>query len=174
MEDYSISKIDYKIPSIEIEDAKTRTTYTATFTDTVELLNYHMGPEIFNDVISTNAVRKEESVYSIKDNSLIIIQMTFTIEEYEIVLEREMPNSISLFSTRWNRFQTLYQKNVTVKNKLIKQPLLTRIYDNQFTYSDTEGTFEHIYTYSPTYRNFIEKNDSQDKYFIEKMELPME
>ena len=92
-EDYIISKIDYDTPSIEIKDQKNNISYAATYTGRAELLDFY-GPTQFNSVISTSPIRTEENLYYIGNDTPIITKMTFTDGEYELVFEREMPNSV--------------------------------------------------------------------------------
>lgn len=162
-EDYLIESIDYSVPSIKVIDKKTNTEYTSKYTDNADLLDYSGAIE-FNSVISTSLARIAESLYFIGSKMPIIKKMTFTENDEELVFLKEWPNNIKIFSPKWIRFQTIYQKNIKIEGQNYKQKLLTRIFDDNFTYSSDAENFERCYTYDLNYNRFIEKNDTQDKF----------
>lgn len=156
-EDYSIKKIDYSTPSIEIMDEKNNISYTATYTDRADLLNY-WGAKEFNSVISTSSIRKEESLYFIGSETPIITKMTFFDGEYELAFEREIGNYIGRGLDAKTRFVVRYDKNVYEKDRQGKQQLLAKIFMNK----NNAENFERLYTYST--QHLIEYDNNQDKY----------
>lgn len=160
-DDYTIKKIDYTTPSIEIQDEKNDITYNATYTGNADLLNFSGATE-FNSVISTSPLRKEESLYYIGGEIPIITKMTFTDGEHELVFEREMANSVGIFVNDGVRMAVRYLQNIVYDGRDVKQPLFNRIYKNSYRNEKFDGVFEQTYTYGP-YR-FIKWDDTQDKY----------
>lgn len=156
-EDYSIEFIDYSVPSIKVIDKKTNTTYISKYTGDAKLLSYS-GSTSFVNVIITNHHCKLESLYYIGTEALIIAQMTFTNQDYELIFEREMGNCIGFGLDAEAKFVVRYVKNVYKEDKQGKQRLLSKIFMNK---NDNE-TFEQTYTYST--QHLIDYNDNQDKY----------
>lgn len=156
-DDYSIECIDFSVPSIKVIDKKTNTTYTSKYTDHAKLLNYS-GSKSFVNVIISNPNCKFESLYYIGTEALIIAQMTFTDQDYELIFEREMGNCIGFGLDAEAKFVVRYVKNVYKEDRQGKQRLLSKIFMNK---NDNE-TFEQTYTYSA--QHLIDYNDNQDKY----------
>ncbi len=156
-DDYTIKKIDYTIPSIEIKDEKNDITYNATYTGNAYLLNFGGATE-FNSVISTSPLRKEESLYYIGGEIPIITKMTFTDGEYELVFEREMANSVGVFVNDGVRMAVRYLQNIVYDGRDVKQPLFNRIHKNSYR----NEQFEQTYTYGPN--RFIKWDGFYDKY----------
>lgn len=160
-EDYSIKKIDYNTPSIEIMDEKNNISYVATYTDKADLLNY-WGAKEFNSVISTSPIRKEESLYYIESEIPIVTKLTFFDGEYELAFEREMPNSVGLFVNDGVKMTIRYLQNLEYDGRNVQQQLLAKIFTNKNNEEELDSTFEQEYTYSSN--NYVIKKDSQDKY----------
>ncbi len=160
-EDYSIKKIDYNTPSIEIKDEKNDITYNAIYTGNADLLNFS-GAKKFNSVISTSPLRTEESLYYIGGETPIITKMTFTDGEHELVFEREMANSVGMFVNNGVKMAIRYLQDVVYDGRNVKQPLFNRIHKNSYRNEQFDGVFEQTYTYGP--HRFIKWDDSQDKY----------
>ena len=157
LEDYSINKFDYNTPSIEITDKKNNIYYIASYTGDAKLLNY-ISKIQFNNVISISPLRKEEILYYIGSKTPIITKMTFINGDFELTFEREMANSVGLFTINENRMAIRYLQNTICDGRNIKQPLFAKIYSN----NNKNEAFEQTYTYSPI--NFIEWNNTQNKY----------
>lgn len=161
MGDYVINNINYSTPSIEITDGKNAISYHAAYTGNADLLNFS-GATQFNKVVSVSPLRKEETLYYIGSETPIITKMTFTNGEYQLVFEREMPNSVSMFVNDGVRMIIRYLQDVVYDGKNVKQPLFNRIYKNSYGNEEFDGVFEQTYTYGP--HRFIRWTDSQDKY----------
>ncbi len=161
MDDYVITNINYFTPSIEITDRKTDTSYTATYTGDADLLNFS-GEMNFKKVVSISPLRKEEALYYISDEIPIITKMTFTEGEYDLVFEREMANSVGIFSTDGVKMSIRYVQNLVCDGRNVKQPLFNRIYKNGYKNKVYDGSFEQTYTYGPQY--YIRRDNTQDKY----------
>ncbi len=162
IEDYVVKSFDEVTPFIEIVDERNATSYTATYTGNAELLNFS-GPMQFNCVISTSPIRKEEVLYYIGSEAPIITRMTFTEGEYELVFEREMPNSVGgIFFNDGIKMAVRYLQNLVYDGKNVKQSLLNKIYENSYRNEKIDDTFEQIYTYGRP--RFVKWNGSQDKY----------
>lgn len=162
LEDYVVKKMDYTTPSIEIIDEKNDISYTSLYTGDADLLNFS-GAMQFNSVISTSPLRKEEILYYIGSEIPIITKMTFTDGEYDLVLEREMANSVGIFVNDGVRMAVRYLQNVVYDGRNVKQPLFNRIYKNSYRNEVYDGAFEQTYTYGP--HRYIKWDDTQDKYF---------
>lgn len=156
-EDYSIECIDFNVPSIKVIDKKTNTTYTSEYTDHAKLLNYS-GSKSFVNVIISNPNCKFESLYYIGTETLIIAQMAFIDQDYELIFEREMGNCIGFGLDAEAKFVVRYVKNVYKDDRQGKQQLLSKIFMNK----NDNATFEQTYTYST--QHLIDYNDNQDKY----------
>lgn len=161
MDDYVITNINCSTPSIEIIDRKNATSYTATYTGDADLLNFS-GEMKFNKVVSISPLRKEEVLYYIGDEIPIITKMTFTDGEYDLVFEREIANSVGIFSKDGIKMAIIYAQNIVYDGRKVKQPLFNRIYKNSYKNKVYDGTFEQTYTYGP--HHFIKWDDTQDKY----------
>lgn len=144
-EDYSIKKIDYNTPSIEIKDQKKDITYKAIYTGNADLLNFSGATE-FNSVISTIPLRTEESLYYIGGETPIITKMTFTDGEYELVFEREMANSVGMFVNDGIKMVIRYLQDVVYDGRNVKQSLFNRIYKKSYRNEEIDGVFEQSYT----------------------------
>ena len=163
-EDYIISKIDYDTPSIEIKDQKNNISYAATYTGRAELLDFY-GPTQFNSVISTSPIRTEENLYYIGNDTPIITKMTFTDGEYELVFEREMPNSVGFVIQDGIEMSIKYLQNITHNDKVVKKQLfrkIYKIYENKSNNENFNSSFERFYTFGTQHR--IKWGNSQDKY----------
>lgn len=156
LEDYSVKEIDYSIPYIQIIDEKTNNSYYAGYTRCADLLNYS-GPTQFINVITKGPIRNEETLYRIGDKSPIITRMTFVNGDNELVFEKEMPNSVSLFIHEGITMRVRYLQNMIYNGKQVKQRLLNKICN-----ISNEDFFEQMYTYGIS--NYIKYNDTQDKY----------
>ena len=166
IEDYVIKNFDEVTPSIEIVDKRNAITYTATYTGDAELLNFS-GPMQFNYVISTSPIRKEEVLYYIGSETPIITKMTFTDGEYELVFEREMPNSVGdIFINDGVKMAVRYLQNLVYDGIEVKQSLLNRICENSYRNEKVDDTFEQTYTYGRP--RFVKWDGSQDKYIYWK------
>ena len=129
MEDYSITEIDYKRPSIEVIDRKTETTYISEYTNDARLLNYYAsGEPQFNSLIAITPTHKTESLYYIGSENPIIEKLTFTEGEYNLEFEREFPNSVGLFRNDGIQLIISYIQNINYKERNVEQRLLTKVY----------------------------------------------
>ncbi len=162
IKDYKISKIDYNTPSIEVIDTKDSTLFAAKYTSNADLLNYSGGEVKFIKLSSINEKRRIDSLFYIENETPIIEKMTFTSGNYDLVFEREMPNSVGAFSCDGINFVVRYLQNLEYDGCNVQQQLLTKIFTNKYSNEELASTFEQEYTYGPN--NFIIKNDSQDKY----------
>lgn len=162
LEDYTITKIDFNTPSIELIDKKTNTTYISEYTYNAELLNYCGGEVKFNSLLSLSPTHKVESLYYIGDNTPIIEKMTFKDGEYDLVFEREFANRIGLFINNGIQFTIRYLQQLKHKDRNVQQHLLTRIYKDSYSDGKHTGSFEQLYTYGPNL--YVKRDDSQDKY----------
>lgn len=162
LEDYTITKIDFNTPSIELLDNKTYTTYISKYTDNAELLNYYGGGIRFNSLLTLTPTHKIDSLYYIGDKTPIIEQMAFKDGEYDLVFEREFANSAGLFRNNGIMFTIRYLQRLNHNNRNVQQHLLTRIYKDSYSDGKHIGSFEQLYTYGPNL--WVKRNDSQDKY----------
>lgn len=162
IEDYKISKIDYNTPSIEVIDTKNSTLFAAEYTSNADLLNYSGGEVRFIKLSSVNANRRIDSLFNIGNETPIIEKMTFTNGDYDLVFEREMPNSVSVFSSDGIRFVVRYLQNLKYDGRNVQQQLLAKIFTNKYNDKKLASTFEQEYTYSSN--NYVIKKNSQDKY----------
>ncbi len=164
LNDYVIKEIAYDDPSISIIDTKNNISYHANYTYDADLLNYSGGVVKFNSLVATSPLGKEESLYYIGNERPIIIKMTFTRGDEEIVFERENAHAIGLFVNNGVKFAIRYSQNMECGNRRkVKQKLLTKIYKNNYNNAGVlEGCFEQIYTYGLP--NYIIKGDNIDKY----------
>ena len=163
-QDYSIEKIDYNIPSIEIYDEKTNTLHTAKYTSDADLLNYSSGKVSFVSVKSSRIDYETDSLYYIGDKDPIIETITFvqsgySLEDgsYYLKIEKEKENSISIFSPRGNKVVIRLSQNIDGKDKM--QVLYSKIYDDKCNDHDY---FEQFFTYG--INNFVKVHDRNDKY----------
>lgn len=162
IEDYKISKIDYNTPSIEVFDTKDSTLFAAKYTSNADLLNYSGGEVRFIKLSSVNAKRRIDSLFYIGNETPIIEKMTFTNGNYDLVFEREMPNSVGVFSSDGIKFVVRYLQNLEYDGRNVQQQLLAKIFTNKYNDEEPSSTFEQEYTYSSN--NYVIKKDSQDKY----------
>ena len=161
-EDYEINKINFEKPFLELIDKKTNTTYISEYTSDAKLLNYYSGYDLkYNCLKTITPTHQTESLYYIGDEKPIIEKMTFKDGDYDLEFEREYPNRIGLFINNGIQFTISYSKKIKHKERDIDQILLTKIY-KEYNYEKNYDTFEHFYTYGPTYR--IKRDDSQEKY----------
>lgn len=162
IEDYKISKIDYNTPSIEVFDTKDSTLFAAKYTSNADLLNYSGGEVRFIKLSSVNVKRRIDSLFYIGNETPIIEKMTFTNGNYDLVFEREMPNSVGVFSSDGIKFVVRYLQNLEYDGRNVQQQLLAKIFTNKYNDEEPSSTFEQEYTYSSN--NYVIKKDSQDKY----------
>lgn len=163
IEDYYISAINISIPFIEINDTKTNTSYISEYTNDAELLNFYgSGEPTFNRVVVTTPTHKIESLYYIGTEKPIIERLTINDGEYDLVFEREFPNSIGLFRNEGIQFVISYIQNINKKGRNLKQRLLTKLYTKSNSDEESTDSFEQIYTYGPPFA--VRRNISQDKY----------
>lgn len=166
-DDYKIEKIDYDCPSIVIVDTKYNTSYEGKFTEDADLLNYSGCVTRFISTKVKNKNANIEALYYIGENNPIITKITFIKEKYELIIEKEMPNSIHFFINDGEKFTVRYNKNILENDNMYNQPLLTKVFRHSFN-GQKLGTkaFERVFTYGLS--NKIKTNDSQDKYFFYK------
>ena len=162
IENYSISKIDFNVPSIELIDNWTNTTYISSFTYDAELLNCYAETYIYNSVIKQSPTYQTESLYYAGDKQPIIEKITFKNGEYDLVFEREFPNNVGHFIKDGVKFAVKYLKQLNYNGKNVKQLLLTKIYKDKNFAGYGNKTFEQSYTYGPG--SYVKCNNVQDKY----------
>ena len=162
LEDYTITKIDFSTPSIELLDNITYTTYISKYTDDAKLLNYYGGGIRFNSLLILLPTHKIDSLYYIGEKTPIIEQMTFKDGDFNLVFEREYANSVGLFKNNVIMFTIRYLQQLNHNNRNVQQHLLTRIYKDSYSDGKRIGSFEQLYTYGPNL--WVKRNDSQDKY----------
>ena len=162
IDDYKINKIDYSTPSVEVIDKKDNTLFVAEYTNNSDLLNCSGGEIKFIKLSSVNAKRRIDSLFYIGNETPIIEKMTFTNGDYDLVFEREMPNSVGLFSKDGIKFVVRYLQNLEYDGRNVQQQLLAKIFTNKYNGKEPASTFEQEYTYSSN--NFVIKKNSQDKY----------
>lgn len=162
-QDYIVNKIDCNTPEIKIIDKNKGITYAAGYTGNADLL-YASRPVELNRVISTSGERQEESLYYIGESNPIITKMTITEGEYELVFEREFPNSLNMFHSSRDgvKMAVRYVQNVNYDGRIVKQPLFNRIYKNKYKNLSCRDSFEQTYTYGE--QNFIKREATLDKY----------
>ena len=163
IEDYKISKIDYKTPSIEVIDTKDSTLFLAKYTSNANLLNYSDGEVRFIELSSINDKRRMDSLFYIENEIPIIERMTFTSGNYDLVFEREMPNSDGVLSNDEIKFEVRYLQNLEYDRHNVQQELLTKIFINSYNNEELSNFFEQEYAYSFK-KNFSIKKNSQNKY----------
>lgn len=75
--------------------------------------------------------------------------MTITEGEYELVFEREFPNSLNMFHSSRDgvKMAVRYVQNVNYDGRIEKQPLFNRIYKNKYKNLSCRDSFEQTYTY---------------------------
>lgn len=161
-EDYSIKKIDYCTPSIEVIDTKNNTLFVAGYTCNADLFNSYGGEVKYVRLSSVNESRKLDSLSYIGEETPIITKMSFTSGDYELVFEKEMPNSAKLFITDGVEFAIRYFQNLVYEGRNVRQQLLAKRFKNNFEHED-DDSFEQIYTYGNN-GNYIKKINPQDKY----------
>ena len=168
IENYSINKIDYNVPSIELIDNLTNTTYTANYTYNAELLNYCGGKVRFNSLTELSPMHKIESLYYIGDKYPIIEKMTFNNGEYSLVVEEEFPNNVGVFIQSAKKCAVRYLKQLNYKGRNVQQQLLTKIYKDKYEFGyNGEKTFEQLYTYGSN--AYVKYNDMQNKYTYQEL-----
>ena len=162
LEDYSINRIDFNVPSIELADKQTNTTYNSAYTYNADLLNYSDGQVRFNSLLSVTPTHKIESLYYIGDESPIIEKMTFNDGEFDLVFEREFTNSVDLFINNGIQFAVRYLQQLNHNGRNVQQHLLTRIYKDSYRDGKHTDSFEQFYTYG--INHYVKYKDTQDKY----------
>ena len=98
LEDYSITAIDYKVPSIGIYDKKEGILYFGKYTDSAELLNYGGCGLNFIRVIKIDNDSTLESLYY-ADKSPLAQKMIIPVDDYEMSFFLENPNFCCNVST---------------------------------------------------------------------------
>lgn len=102
--DYIVKK---NTSPLEIIDTKNNILYNSTYIDEVVTPN---GLARFNRVISLSPLRKEERFYYIGNEVPIITRVTFVDGEYELVFEREIPNSDCTFVNNEVNMKVIYSQ----------------------------------------------------------------
>lgn len=158
LNDYTISSIDFNIPSIEIYDKKRNTTYKSEFTSDAKLLNYSGGDVCFVNVKSFNPICETESIGYIGADNYKKKVIRFIKDNYELSIEREFGSVDTSKIESTVRYIERHFEGIREN----KEYLLNKVYSKE----KDNNIFGQTFTYG--FPLFYGPNDNQDKYYYHK------
>lgn len=161
LEDYEITNIDLKGPSIEIRDNIENITYFSEYTSYSRLMDMRHSNGTYINSLTQGPDYEIERLFRLDEKTPVIEKLVFNDEEYILSFEREFPNTLGKIANDGVRFTIRLSQEVYTNGFKNEQPLLTKIYSKKLSGEVCE-LFEQQYTYSGY--NLIRTNDNQDKY----------